>query len=500
MNIVQIYPQQITNDASDEDKDDFYSLLQGVIDKLPRKDNVDIILGDPNAKIGQDNIGYEGIMGQHGLGQMKENGERFAHICAFNSFVTGGSVFPHKRIHKATCVSPGGVTGSQSHHFCTISGCWVVHDGQLTDSSDESWFPHFQTWMKVAVVRQEQQHHQKQQQQHIRATPTYIAAKTKNFPPAPQKTKMADTKSAAENGDVEKKGGPENPAGPPKIMQDSGVRAHGWRVIPFPNQSDPVAQVEALRNMQMRDDDVMIVAYPKCGTHWMWEVTKMLRKGVASHEQRAKEAAMLEFSKVEAIDKEASPRTLNSHLPMCHLPQQIKEKKIKLVHLVRNPKDALVSFYFHVSQMVTITFPDLFERYLANTMSLANQFDFLRQIQKYQKENPEVPVMTIYYEDMKQNPVPVTKDLAKFLGLDVTEDFCKEVVDACSFSKMKEIDPQRKKGDGTMAKEFKSGPINMYRKGQVGDWKNHLTVAQSEMLDDFIAKEAQGMDFRFTFV
>ena len=36
MNIVQIYAP--TNDASDEDKDAFYSRLQGVIDKLPRKD------------------------------------------------------------------------------------------------------------------------------------------------------------------------------------------------------------------------------------------------------------------------------------------------------------------------------------------------------------------------------------------------------------------------------------------------------------------------------
>ena len=47
MNIVQIYAP--TNDASDEDKDAFYSRLQGVIDKLPRKD-VKIIMRDANAK------------------------------------------------------------------------------------------------------------------------------------------------------------------------------------------------------------------------------------------------------------------------------------------------------------------------------------------------------------------------------------------------------------------------------------------------------------------
>ena len=85
-------PQQ--TDASDEDKDAFYDRLQGVMDKLPRRD-INIIMGDANAKVGEDNRGHEGIMGQHGLGQMNENGERLAGFCAFNSLVIGGTIFPH---------------------------------------------------------------------------------------------------------------------------------------------------------------------------------------------------------------------------------------------------------------------------------------------------------------------------------------------------------------------------------------------------------------------
>lgn len=52
--------------------------------------------GDFNAKIGTDNTGYEGTMGTYGLGQMNENGERFADLCALNQLVIGGSIFPHK--------------------------------------------------------------------------------------------------------------------------------------------------------------------------------------------------------------------------------------------------------------------------------------------------------------------------------------------------------------------------------------------------------------------
>lgn len=71
-----------------------------MIDKEGAKD-MTILTGDfremtGDAKIGTDNTGYEGTMGTHGLGQMNENGERFADLCALNQLVIGGSIFPHK--------------------------------------------------------------------------------------------------------------------------------------------------------------------------------------------------------------------------------------------------------------------------------------------------------------------------------------------------------------------------------------------------------------------
>lgn len=47
---------------------------------------------------------------------MNENGERFADLCAFNNLVVSGSVFPYKRIHKATWVLPDHSTENQIGH------------------------------------------------------------------------------------------------------------------------------------------------------------------------------------------------------------------------------------------------------------------------------------------------------------------------------------------------------------------------------------------------
>nr|KAG5698059.1 hypothetical protein BaRGS_016707 [Batillaria attramentaria] len=115
LNIIQCYAP--TNDAEEEKKDDFYQQLQTVIDRGGAKD-MTILMGDFNAKIGSDNRGYEDTMGTHGLGQMNENGERFADFCALNQLVIGGSIFPHKRIHKATWRSPDHVTENQIDHIC----------------------------------------------------------------------------------------------------------------------------------------------------------------------------------------------------------------------------------------------------------------------------------------------------------------------------------------------------------------------------------------------
>ncbi|VDP18658.1 unnamed protein product [Schistosoma margrebowiei] len=114
MNIIQCYAR--TNDSNDDIKDQFYERLQSVIEKCPRKD-LTILMGDLNAKVGIDNTGYEDIMGRHGLGERNENGERFANLCAFNKSVIGGTIFPHKRIHKATWISPDHTTENQIDHI-----------------------------------------------------------------------------------------------------------------------------------------------------------------------------------------------------------------------------------------------------------------------------------------------------------------------------------------------------------------------------------------------
>ena len=60
------------------------------------------------------------------------------------------------------------------------------------------------------------------------------------------------------------------------------------------------------------------------GTHWGFEIISMLLNGTAESVPLRKVALMLENTPESELEKLPSPRVLNSHLPMCMLPKQIK--------------------------------------------------------------------------------------------------------------------------------------------------------------------------------
>ena len=120
LTIIQCYSP--TNDSDDEVKDLFYEQLEAEIKSTPRHDLM-IIMGDLNAKVGNDNSNYLRAMGTHGCGMMNENGEKLLELCVTNNLVVGGTLFPHRDIHKLTWYSPNNRDKNQIDHLL-INGMW----------------------------------------------------------------------------------------------------------------------------------------------------------------------------------------------------------------------------------------------------------------------------------------------------------------------------------------------------------------------------------------
>jgi hypothetical protein len=71
-----------------------------------------------NAQIGPENEGLEHVIGRHGIGNTNENGEKLIDLCANYALAISGTVFPLKKCHKVTWVSPDHRTENQidSYH------------------------------------------------------------------------------------------------------------------------------------------------------------------------------------------------------------------------------------------------------------------------------------------------------------------------------------------------------------------------------------------------
>lgn len=111
-----------TEDAEEDVKQQFYDKLNKLLSEAPKHD-LKLLMGDINAKVGNDNDGIEHVMGKHGIGEMNKNGELLVELCGLNDLRIGGTLFPHKDCHKVTWVSPDSRTQNQIDHIC-ISSKW----------------------------------------------------------------------------------------------------------------------------------------------------------------------------------------------------------------------------------------------------------------------------------------------------------------------------------------------------------------------------------------
>ena len=89
-----------------------------MVDKAPNRDIL-IVMGDFNAKAGQNNASIERIMAREGIGDVNKNGEELVDFCALNGLSIGGTLFLYKRVQKATWMSPAGVNENQINHILT---------------------------------------------------------------------------------------------------------------------------------------------------------------------------------------------------------------------------------------------------------------------------------------------------------------------------------------------------------------------------------------------
>ncbi|KAK6921045.1 Sulfotransferase domain [Dillenia turbinata] len=123
---------------------------------------------------------------------------------------------------------------------------------------------------------------------------------------------------------------------------------------------------------------------------------------------------------------------------------------------------------------------------------------------EYWKASLERPdkILFLKYEDIKRDPSYYVKKLADFMGYPFSmkekADCCVEnIIEFCSFEKLSnlEVNKSGKLRGVTVDAEY---PAKIFfRKGKIGDWKNHLTGDMANRLDRIIEEKLSGSGLKF---
>ncbi|BHF75255.1 hypothetical protein SprV_0501835100 [Sparganum proliferum] len=119
-----------TSAAEQRDKEAFYSQLQALVDRLPRRDLL-IVAGDWNGRTGPGDPTTSHLLGRFGLGSRCENGERLLNFADRNRLLVTNTCFQHRKKHLLTWYSNDGHTASKTDYILVSSRSrsWV-HDSR----------------------------------------------------------------------------------------------------------------------------------------------------------------------------------------------------------------------------------------------------------------------------------------------------------------------------------------------------------------------------------
>ncbi|KAJ8314230.1 hypothetical protein KUTeg_008791 [Tegillarca granosa] len=233
------------------------------------------------------------------------------------------------------------------------------------------------------------------------------------------------------------------------------------------------------------------------GTNWTHEIVQMVLNKSAEF---APMLACFENLSHEALQKLPSPRVLGTHLPLRFLPPKITERA-KIVCVFRNPKDVAVSLHNYMCHInflnYNATWNNYYKLFVNGDVPCGDWFDHVQDWERVITEHKTAQILTLKYEDMKQNLQETVSRIANFLCVDLGPKLTFEIANKCEFEA--QYAERTTNVHEVIAKLTKDTPNFLYRKGEVGEWKNWFSVAQSEEFDKLYQERMKNSNLKLRY-
>ena len=260
-----------------------------------------------------------------------------------------------------------------------------------------------------------------------------------------------------------------------------------------------------IRDLDIDNDDVFLAGYPRSGITWTQRIIGAMRDG-ADVVNSPDYDLTLHFPFIEYYDlfneplydgfdlfsKMESPRVVKTHLA-CELVPRAFEARGKIVVVLRNPKDMIVSYYNLFKNLTMIeyiaTFEEFFEIFKNRHLPYGCWFKWIRSWWEAKQKGTVKNIHFLVYEKLFTNTEQEVKKLGEYLGYDLGDG-----------SNMQKI--QEAIGFGSMQTTVSfPGAKNFIRRGGVGGWKKMLTPEMSSWIDTTLQQELydHGFPIKFQF-
>ena len=179
--------------------------------------------------------------------------------------------------------------------------------------------------------------------------------------------------------------------------------------------------------------------------------------------------------------KENASNVIKTHIKYDIIAEAIQRGNPKVIVVVRNPKDVLVS-EFHFYRMnesfgnFSGSWDEYFEMFKNKELNYGYWYD---HVLGWWENSQKLDIKFVKYEDMKRNPLKVVSDIAAYLQVSPTNTQISDIIQYTQFDKMKD----NKMVNKVNWNSFDQSVSKFIRKGTVGDWKNHFNESQSDFMD-----------------
>jgi hypothetical protein len=256
-----------------------------------------------------------------------------------------------------------------------------------------------------------------------------------------------------------------------------------------------VAQAWRERALRKDDADVFLVSFPKSGRTWL---RFMINATCARHfgvqisnylDMRATVVACPGMPKIHVMHDDE---------PQWKTPRQLLTSKRefgerKVLFLVRDPRDVVVSQYFHLTKRIRLDVGDL-------STFLRSRKGSLETIVRYYNlwaERRDVPkeFLLVRYEDLHASARGEMRRILAFLGLsNVSDAALEEGIAFSTFDNMRDLEARDAMGAAILRPGDPMDPESFkVRKGVVGGYSAYLSGRDIAYADELIARELSGV-------